>query len=62
MRNLLMLILSTVTAGLLGGALVVFFVRLRRIEDAFWGREQRSVADAEPDASTTGPGDGGTRP
>lgn len=66
MMNVFMLILSTVTAGLLGGTLYVFFVHLHRIEDDFWGRERRSVADAEPDAPATDPAtapdDGGSRP
>jgi len=61
MTNLLMLMLSIVTAALLGGTLVVFFVRLRQIEDAFWGRERKAVTGEQVDDASPGSTGGDTR-
>ena len=49
MNNLLMLILSTITASLLIGTLYVFFKRLHRIQDDFWGHEKEAVIGTQTD-------------
>ncbi len=48
MRNLLMLMLSTVAAAALGATLWHFLTRLRRIERNFWGEQRARIDSGNP--------------
>ena len=54
MRNLLMLMLSTVAAAALGATLWHFLSRLRRIEREFWGEQLARVDEGIAPVEQTG--------
>jgi hypothetical protein len=56
MRNLGMVLLSVAATAALGSTLWRFLLRLRRIEDEFWGAQRTRVNDATP------PAEGGAKP